>query len=243
MSTEYNYQDNTPLPISEQKLAEIFSSVMQRVYGWMALGLLLTTVVSYFVSTSVTIIEFVFSSPWIWLGLFVVQIGLVIAVTRSISKMAPGKAITMFFIYAALNGITLSIIFLTYNLGTVVLAFGATTLLFIIMSVVGLTTKEDLTKWGPIMIFGLIGLIIATFLNILFRSSTLDLIITYAGVLLFLALTVYDNNQIKKMTLNAAMSGAADGTVVSTIGVLGALKLYLDFINLFLFLLRLFSRR
>ena len=243
MSTEYNYQDNTPLPISEQKLAEIFSSVMQRVYGWMALGLLLTTIVSYFVSTSVTIIEFVFSSPWIWLGLFVVQIGLVIAVTRSISKMAPGKAITMFFIYAALNGITLSIIFLTYNLGTVVLAFGATTLLFIIMSVVGLTTKEDLTKWGPIMIFGLIGLIIATFLNILFRNSTLDLIITYAGVLLFLALTVYDNNQIKKMTLNAAMSGAADGTVVSTIGVLGALKLYLDFINLFLFLLRLFSRR
>ena len=243
MSTEYNYQDNTPLPVSEQKLAEIFSSVMQRVYGWMALGLLLTTIVSYFVSTSRTIIEFVFSSPWIWLGLFVVQIGLVIAVTRSISKMAPGKAITMFFIYAALNGITLSIIFLTYNLGTVVLAFGATTLLFIIMSVVGLTTKEDLTKWGPIMIFGLIGLIIATFLNILFRSSTLDLIITYAGVLLFLALTVYDNNQIKKMTLNAAMSGAADGTVVSTIGVLGALKLYLDFINLFLFLLRLFSRR
>ncbi len=243
MSTEYNYQDNIPLPISNQKLAEIFVSVMQRVYGWMALGLLLTTIVSYYVSTSPRILFFVYSNIWVLLVLFIVQIGLVIAVSRSVAKMAPGKALALFFIYAALNGTTLSVIFLAYNLGTVVLAFGATTLLFIIMAIVGLTTKEDLTKWGPILLFGLLGLIVASVLNWFFASSVLDMIITYAGVLLFLALTVYDNNRIKKMTLQAAMAGAADETVISTIGVLGALKLYLDFINLFLFILRLFSRR
>ena len=239
---DYNYQDPA-FPISEQKLAEIFSSVMQRVYGWMALGLLITTLVSFYVSTSYQILFFVFSNIWIMFGLFIVQIGLVIAVTKSVSKMAPGKALAMFFIYSALNGLTLSFIFIAYDIGVVFLAFGATTLLFIIMSIVGLTTKEDLTKWGPILLFGLIGLIIASVLNFFFANTVLDAIITYAGILLFLALIVYDNNQIKKMTYMAASGGQADATVVSSIGVLGALKLYLDFVNLFLLLLRLFSRR
>ncbi len=239
---DYNYQDPS-FPISDQKLSEIFSGVMQRVYGWMALGLLITTLVSFFVSTSPRILFFVFSNFWITIALFVVQIGLVIAVTRSVSKMAPGKALTLFFIYSALNGLTLSIIFLAYDIGVVFLAFGATTLLFIIMAVVGLTTKEDLTKWGPVLFFGLIGLIIASILNFFFASTVLDAIITYVGILIFLALIVYDNNQIKKMTYNVAAAGEADATVVSTIGVLGALKLYLDFVNLFLLILRLFSRR
>ena len=239
---DYNYQDPA-FPVSEQKLSEIFSSVMQRVYGWMALGLLLTTVVSYYVSTSPRILAIIYSSFWVVIGLFVVQIGLVIAVTRSASKMAPGKALVMFFLYSALNGLTLSVIFLAYDIGTVVLAFGATTLLFGIMAIVGLTTKEDLTKWGPILLFALLGLIIASVLNFFFASTVLDSIITYAGILIFLALVVYDNNKIKKMTYKVAAAGEADDTVVSTIGVLGALSLYLDFVNLFLFMLRLLGRR
>jgi FtsH-binding integral membrane protein len=133
------------------------------------------------------------------------------------------------------------------------MAFGVAAIVFILMSVIGLVTKQDLTKWGPILLFGLIGLILATLVNIFLRSSTLDLIITYIGIILFMGLIVFDTKYIKTMTAKAVSAGAnstamggdsaaVGGDVLAKLSVLGALKLYLDFINLFLYLLRLFGR-
>jgi len=121
------------------------------------------------------------------------------------------------------------------------MAFGTTAILFGVMSVVGYTTKSDMTKWGPILLMGLVGLIIASVANMFLASSALEWVITYVGIFLFLALTVYDTKYIKTMTAQFAATG--DSQMVSRIGVLGALKLYLDFINLFLFILRLFGRK
>ena len=238
----YEYQKQRPvIPMSRTKIQELFNAAMARVYLWMFTGLLLTTIVAYIASTSETILRFVFGTPFVMLGLFVVEIGLVIAISAAIMKLSPAKALTLFFLYAALNGVTMSVIFLAYTSGTVIMAFGTTSVLFGIMSVVGYTTKSDLTKWGPILLMGLVGIIIASIANMFLASSTLDWIITYAGILLFLALIVYDTKYIKTMTAKFAATG--DGQMVNRIGVLGALKLYLDFINLFLFTLRLFGRK
>jgi len=238
----YDYQEQMPTtPPSETVLQELFNAAMAKVYLWMFAGLLLTTIVAFITSTNETILRFVFGSPFVMLGLFAVEIGLVIAISAAIMKLSPAKALTLFFLYAALNGVTMSVIFMAYTSGTVIMAFGTTAALFGIMSVVGYTTKTDMTKWGPILLMGLVGIIIGTVVNIFLQSSALDLIITYAGILLFLALIVYDTKYIKTMTVKFAATG--DSQMVSRIGVLGALKLYLDFINLFLFILRLFGRK
>ncbi len=243
MSLESNYQPNIPAPISDAKLAETFNAVMARVYLWMTLGLIVTTAVSFYVVTNEAILNFVFGSIWVLLGLFVAQIALVIALVGALNKLSTGAALGLFFVYAALNGVTLSSILLAYDLGTVTMAFGVTAVVFVLLSIVGLTTKQDLTKWGPILFFGLIGLILGTLVNMFLRSSTLDLIITYLGILIFLGLIVYDTKFIKQMTYQAANQSGDLQAVVGRISVLGALKLYLDFINLFLFILRLLGRR
>ena len=238
----YEYQQQIPTtPPSETVLQELFNAAMAKVYLWMFAGLLLTTIVAFYTSTNEAILSFVYSSPFVMLGLFAVEIGLVIAISAAIMKLSPAKALALFFLYAALNGITMSVIFLAYTGGTVIMAFGTTAALFGIMSVLGYTTKTDMTKWGPILLMGLVGIIIGTVVNIFLQSSALDLIITYAGILLFLALIVYDTKYIKTMTAKFAATG--DSQMVNRIGVLGALKLYLDFINLFLFILRLFGRK
>jgi FtsH-binding integral membrane protein len=243
MSFESEYPSRVPGPVSDAKLAETFNAVMARVYLWMTLGLMLTTAVSFYVVTSPAIMSFVFGSIWVLLGLFVVQIALVIALVRALPKLSTGAALALFFAYAALNGVTLSAILLAYDLGVVTMAFGVTAVVFVLLTIVGLTTKQDLTKWGPILFFALIGLILGTLVNMFLRSSTLDYIITYAGILIFMALIVYDTKHIKQMTYTAASQSGDVQAIVGRISVLGALKLYLDFINLFLYILRLLGRR
>lgn len=242
MSFESNYQPNIPAEISEVKLAETFNAVMARVYLWMTLGLLVTTAVSFYVATNQATLNFIFGSPFLLIGLFIGQLALVFMLVRSLNKLSTGAALGMFFAYAALNGLTLSAILLAYDMGLITMAFGVTAVVFVLLSIVGLTTKQDLTKWGPILFFGLIGLILATVVNIFLRSSTLDLLITYLGVIIFMGLIVYDTKYIKTMTYQAASQGGDIQTVIGRISILGALKLYLDFINLFLYLLRLFGR-
>jgi FtsH-binding integral membrane protein len=237
------YQQNLPLPVSEEKLSTTFNAVMARVYLWMTLGLLVTTAVSFWVLSTPRVLLFFYGSFWAMMGLFVVQIALVIALVGALQKLSTGAALALFFVYAALNGITISTIFVVYDIGTVTMAFGVAAIVFILMSVIGLVTKQDLTKWGPILFFGLIGLIIATVVNIFLRSSMLDMIITYAGILLFMGLIVFDTKYIKNMTYQAASQGGDTSLVVGKISVLGALKLYLDFINLFLYILRLLGRK
>ena len=240
------YQPNA-FPVSEEVLSKAFNSVMARVYLWMTLGLVVTTAVSLWVVNTPTVFNFVFSNFLVIMGLFILQIVMVVALVKALQTMTTGAALAMFFAYAALMGVTLSSILLYYTSGTIAMAFGVAAIVFILMSVIGIVTKQDLTKWGPILFFGLIGIIIATLVNIFLRSSTLDLIISYIGVLLFMGLIVYDTKFIKDMTAKAVSVGGntgGDGSVaLSKLSVLGALKLYLDFINLFLFLLRIFGRR
>ena len=243
MSTEFNYQDQYPAEVSEARLGELFAGVMQRVYGWMSLGLLVTTVVAILTLSSPTILNLVFGNMIVFWGLFIGELILVISVSRAVSRLSSGTGLALFFAYAALNGVTLSVIFLAYGLGTIVLAFGTTTLIFIILTVVGLTTKEDLTKWGPILFVGLLGVILASVVNFFFASTALDWVVTYLGILIFLGLIVYDSNMIKKMTYATVLQGNSNQEVLNGIAVVGALRLYLDFINLFLRLLRVLGRR
>ena len=138
-------------------------------------------------------------------------------------------------------GVTLSMIFLVYDLGTIALAFGVTTAVFGVLSVIGLTTKKDLTRWGPVLRASLFGLIIASVVNWFLQSSALDYLISYLGVLIFMGLTLYQTKNIKNMTFEALTNG--DAQAVSRVGVIGALQLYLSFINLFLFILRIVGGR
>jgi uncharacterized protein len=240
------YQSNA-FPVSEEVLSKAFNSVMARVYLWMTMGLVVTTAVSVWVVNTPAVYNFVFSNFLVIMGLFILQIVMVVALVKALQTISTGAALAMFFAYAALMGVTLSSILLYYTSGTLSMAFGVAAIVFILMSVIGLVTKQDLTKWGPILFFGLIGIIIATLVNMFLRNSTLDLIISYIGVLLFMGLIVYDTKYIKDMTAKT-VSVSSDGGAVSSsalgkLSVLGALKLYLDFINLFLFLLRIFGRR
>lgn len=243
MSTEFNYEEQYPAEVSEARLSELFAGVMQRVYGWMSLGLLLTTVVALLTLTSETILSLVFGNMLIFWGLFIGELILVISVSRAVSRLSSGVGLALFFAYSALNGVTLSVIFLAYGLGTILLAFGTTTLIFIVLTVVGLTTKEDLTKWGPILFVGLLGIILASVVNFFFASTALDWAVTYLGILIFMGLIVYDSNMIKKATYAAVLQGNSGQQVLNGIAVMGALRLYLDFINLFLRLLRVLGRR
>jgi len=179
--------------------------------------------------------------PLLLIVIVIAQLAMVIAIAAAINRLSPGTALLLFFLYAALNGVMFASIFLVYSLGSVALAFIASASLFAAMSIIGFTTKTDLTKWGGILFMALIGLIIASIVNIFLASTALDWIITYAGILIFLGLTVYDTQSIKKQT--AALLSQGDELAISRMGVLGALRLYLDFINLFLMILRLTGRR
>lgn len=243
MSTDFNFQEQYPAEVSEARLSELFVGVMQRVYGWMSLGLLLTTIVAFITLSSETVLRLVFGNMLVFWGLVIGQLILVFSVNRAINRLSSGAGLVLFLVYSALNGVTLSIIFLAYELGTILLAFGTTTLIFIILTIVGLTTKEDLTKWGPILFVGLLGIILASVVNFFFASTALDWIVTYVGILIFLGLIVYDSNMIKKATHAAVLQGNGGQEVLNGIAVIGALRLYLDFINLFLRILRVLGRR
>lgn len=238
MSFQYNQSE---LQVDQGELQSTFAAAMARVYLWMFLGLLLTTATALFTVSFTPLLRLIFSTPLIPIGLFVVEIGLVIAISGLINRISPMVALALFFVYAAVNGLTLSVIFLAYSLGSIFLTFGVCAALFGFMSVIGFTTKQDLTSWGKILFIGLIGIIIASIANFFFASTILEMVISYIGVAIFLGLTVYDTQRIKNMTAAGLMRG--DSLVVNRVGIMGALKLYLDFINLFLFMLRILGRR
>jgi hypothetical protein len=207
----------------------------------MFLGVALTAAVAYYVSTSETLLNIVFGSRLLFFGLIIGELALVFAITRVVMTLDPNVGLALFFGYAALNGVTLSVIFIAYALGSIFQAFIGAAALFGVMSIIGWTTKQDLSGWGKWLLIGLIGLIVTSIINMFIGSTALEWIISYAGLGLFLALTIYDTNRIKGMTYLSLANGEAG--VARRIGVLGALRLYLDFINLFLFLLRIFGRR
>lgn len=225
---------------SEIGFSETFAAVLRRVYTWMALGLLVTAGVAAFVSVS-PLFQVLAGQPLIFLMLMLAELGLVIGLSWGINRISPATAMLLFFIYAALNGLTFSVLFVVYTLGSVASTFLATSALFGVMSVIGYTTKTDLSKMGSFLFMGLIGLIIAMLVNLFWTNTVLGWIVTFAGILVFLGLTIYDTQRIKRMTAAALQAG--DDNVQARMGILGALSLYLDFINLFLFILRLTGRR
>lgn len=212
--------------------------LFRMVYMWMGFGLLTTAVVAFIAGQ--TFLTWMLENPWVFIVAFVGQLGLVIGLSAGINRLSTNAAAIMFFLYAALMGITLSFIPLVYSGGSIVAALVTTTALFGTMTVVGFTTQIDLTKYSSYFMMGLIGLVIAMFVNmLLLRSGPFDLLISIFGVILFTALTAYDTQKIKHIASNPEIQ--ADGNLVLKMAILGALALYLDFINLFLFLLRIFG--
>ena len=236
----FNFDNQVNNTYSGLNVEPTFVEVMQRVYSWMAMGLLLTAGVAYIVANSQLVI-LIATTPLLFWGLIIAELGLVVAISAAINRISPTIALGLFFLYASLNGLTISTIVLAYTAASIALTFGATAGLFAVMSVIGYTTKRDLSGIGSYLFMALIGLIIASVVNIFWANSTLEWIITYAGILIFLGLTIYDTQRIKVMTTQAMLQG--DELVVNRVGIMGALRLYLDFINLFLYLLRILGRR
>ena len=234
---EMNYQSFSRDRQLEASYA--FPALMRKTYLWMSMALVITGLTAYVVATNAAISNFLFMhSQLIWV-LFLAEIGLVIGLSAAIRKISLSAATLMFVAYAALNGVTFSSLFYVYTMGSLASTFFITAGTFGAMSLVGFFTKADLSSMGKILLMALIGLIIASMVNIFVASSGLEVLMTYLGVLIFVGLTAYDTQKIKQMFLMAPDASEA----TQKYAVLGALTLYLDFINLFLYLLRIFGRR
>ncbi len=216
----------------------VAAEFMRHVYTWMTVGLLVTAFVAVGVATSPAIQMAIFSSMVIPIILIVAQFGIVIALSAAVHKMSAYTATAMFVLYAALTGLTLSSIFVVYPIGSIANAFFTCAGMFLAMSIYGTVTKRDLTGMGTFLFMGLIGIIIASIVNIFVGSTFMDFVISVCGVIVFTGLTAYDTQKIRQFGSDAPLE---DGTAVRRGAILGALTLYLDFINLFLMLLRLFG--
>ncbi|MBO4821897.1 MAG: Bax inhibitor-1/YccA family protein [Prevotella sp.] len=215
-----------------------FGTLMRKVYTWMTLALAITAGAAYYVAKS-GLVYSLFNSGLIW-GLIIAELVLVIALSAAIRKLSLTVATIMFVIYSLINGVTLSSIFMAYEIKTIGTVFLITAATFGAMAVLGYTTKKDLSGMGRFMLIALIGVIIATLVNIfLLKSAGFDLLLSYAGVLIFAGLTAYDTQKIKEMCNSFEYADAS----AQKLALLGALSLYLDFINLFIYLLRIFGRR
>ena len=224
----------------EQQLASslAFPILMRKVYVWMSLALVITGFTAFFVASTPSLMSLIFNSGLIW-GLVIAELALVWGVSAAINKISLTTATLLFTLYSVINGATLSVIFYSYTLSSIATVFFITSGTFGAMALYGYFTKKDLTSWGRILFMALIGLIIASLVNIFLKSSGMDLVISYLGVLIFVGLTAYDSQKIKEMMLAAPDAGEG----MQKIALLGALSLYLDFINLFIYLLRIFGRR
>jgi FtsH-binding integral membrane protein len=210
------------------------NTVMRNVYGWMTMGLLVTAAVALGVAKS----GFFPDQGILWLAIFA-QLGIVLGLSFAIKRISATAAGMLFFLYSALTGFTFSILFLAFSLGSIAAAFFSTAGVFGAMTVIGMTTKTDLTQYRSYFMMGLFGLIIASVVNIFIGSSGFDFLISIFGVLLFTGLTAYDTQRIANMAASQQMKVDSEDTL--KFSIMGALTLYLDFINLFLFLLRLFG--
>lgn len=214
-------------------------ALIRKVYTWMAMALAITGITAYGVAISPNLINIIFGSKAIFFGLIIAELAMVILLSARLHKLSLTTATLMFITFSVLNGVTLSSIFLIYTASSIATTFFICAGTFAAMSAYGAFTKTDLSSIGKLLFMALIGLIIATVVNLFVHSTGLDLIISYAGVLIFVGLTAWDTQKIKLMLSNADFMDEG----AQKIALIGALSLYLDFINLFLYLLRIFGAR
>ncbi len=223
----------------ELYLSAAFPALMRKVYLWMTMALVITGFTAYGVATSPAILSAILMNKMLFFGLIIGEFALVIGLSAAINRLSLSVATLMFVLYSVINGATLSVIFLAYTMSSIANVFFITAGTFAAMAFVGYTTKKDLSGMGKMLMMALIGLIIATVVNLFLRSTGLQLIVSYIGVLVFVGLTAYDTQKIKQMLMMAEDTGET----AQKIALLGALSLYLDFVNLFLYLLRIFGKR
>lgn len=224
-----------------QSLEAKVSTVMKGVYVKMFLGLLVTALTAWFVAATAgsdqSLLYLIASNSWVYWGLAIAEVAIVLWISARLQRMSSGMATGLFFLFAFINGLTLSLIFVVYSLGSIAKTFVITAGVFGAMSIYGYFTNRSLARMGSILYMCLFGLLILLVVNIFAHSSTLDWIVSIVGVVLFIGLTAWDTQQIRQMA--DANPGMADGRLAT----LGALTLYLDFINLFIYLLRFFGDR
>ena len=218
-------------------MSTAFPALMRKVFVWMTLALAITGLTAYGVATSPTILSLIFSSKVTFFGLIIAEFALVFAISGAINRLSLSTATMLFILYSVINGATLSSIFFACSVATIGKVFFITAGTFGAMALVGYTTKTDLTSMGKLLFMALLGIIIASVVNMFVASSSLDLILSYVGVLVFVGLTAYDTQKIKQMCQAAPDAGES----AQKLALIGALSLYLDFINLFLYLLRIFG--
>jgi len=226
-----------PVGVDAAAIDQGLRAYMISVYQFMALGVGLTGLVAYWVSQTPAIYEPIFNSGLVWVAMLA-PVGLVLLLSFGINRMSAGTAQLVFWAYAALNGVALATIFLVYPMGDIARVFFISAATFGALSLYGYTTPRSLSAWGSFLFMGLVGVFIAVIVNIFLQSSALDFAISVIGVLVFAGLTAYDTQQIKEMYLEGD-----DSQTMGKKAIMGALRLYLDFINLFLMLLRLLGNR
>jgi len=225
--------------LTAEQIRQEQAAFMTQVYGWMSVALLVTATVSIWVASSTAMLEFIFGNRIVFYGLLIGEFLMVVSLSAAVQRLSARMATILFLAYAVMNGLTLASIFLLYTGGSIASTFFVTAGTFGAMSAYGYYTKRDLTSLGGFLLMALIGLIIASLVNLFWQNEALYWVSTYAGVLIFVGLTAYDTQKIKEM--NSIGNAGTDEDRKEAI--MGALRLYLDFINMFLYLLRLFGRR
>lgn len=232
-----NWYDVDSLRNKDYAMSTAFPALMRKVFVWMTLALAITGLTAYGVATSPAILSLIFSSKVTFFGLIIAEFALVFAISGAINRLSLSTATLLFILYSVINGATLSTIFFAFSVATIGKVFFITAGTFGAMALVGYTTKTDLTSMGKLLFMALLGIIIASVVNMFVGSTGLDLILSYVGVLVFVGLTAYDTQKIKQMCQAAPDAGES----TQKLALIGALSLYLDFINLFLYLLRIFG--
>jgi len=227
------------VPYKSTQTQVIVNGFIRSVYNWMAIGLALTGFAAFYVVSNETLVNVIFGNQIVFFGLVIGELALVFSISARINKIKASTATSLFVIYSILNGITLSSILFIYTMSSIASTFFICALTFGICSIYGMVTKKDLTGIGQFMFMGLIGIIVASVVNLFIGSSGLSMIISYLGVFIFVGLTAYDTQKLKQMALTQPAN--LDAATIRKGAILGALTLYLDFINMFLFLLHIFG--
>lgn len=223
---------------TREDLELIVGQKMKGVFLWMVIGILLTVGTAYYTLTTQVVLNFVYKAM---MPILIGEVALVFFLSMKVYKMDVGKSRMMFLLYSMLNGMTLSMVAIVYTGMSILYAFGGTTIIFTIMALYGYATNEDLTKFGGLLKAGLVTIIALSLLNMFLKIPFLYMIIPYLGVLVFIGLIGYDVNRIKHNIVNTALM--EDEGVLEKVSIIGALALYLDFINLFLYILRIFGKK